>query len=995
MLLLALLLAQQPAPDPTGYWQQDVAYEITARLDEPTGVLAGTETIRYRNNAPDTLATFSLHLHLNAFRPGSRWADADSAAGIRRFNDLRDPDYAFNHVRDVRIGGQAVEPIYPYAPDSTVVRFVLPRPLAPGESVTVELEWDARPSTLPRRQGRRGRRFDFAQWYPQVVVYDRRGWAEHPLYPAGEFYGEFARYRVDLDVAADQVVGATGVPVCGDPGWERANRRPSRPVDYRRDAYGSAAASAGACEAPAPGRKRVRWEAERVHHFALSLNPEYRYEGGGYGNAAVHVLYTPGDEATWGNGIALERTERALAWLDRLFGPFGWPQLTNLHRIEGGGTEFPMMVMAGGPDQGLIVHEVGHNYVQGLLANNEWREGWLDEGFTTFQSTWFWEVMGRPTTYHRNEANLLLLELEGEVEPPSRPAELYRDFGSYNVAINTRGELFFHQLRHIVGDATMVRILRTFYERWRFRHVDEQAFRQVAEEVSKRDLSTLFAQWLHTTVPYDYAVGQVKTGRVRGQGEPAWVTHVEVRRKAPGVYPVDVAVYAENDTGVVRAVGEAEREWVEVLTVGRPRMVEIDPAVRSHDWNMLNNRAVIGAWLPRTLAPPPGTDFYFHPYFSTRVRRERMTIGLHPTLWYNEGAGLTFGVRSRDDYLGRFEQNVTLVSYGSGWGVDDDPRDVDFFLRARNPVWLRAPHTRQTLDVYNIEGRFGAHAAVEWSRGPRSGGPAWSFGAGVQWVQPDDFRYLDRGLYDDVGTVETQLSAGVTRGTGAWHVGLRATAAGGLAYNREGLTASGRSHLDPFYGRATLEATARRSLGPRLGVGIRLFAGAAGGDHDAAKQRQIYVQGADPLEVLGNPFLRSRGAPLVGDDFRYHQPGGGGVRGVDPRVSTGGLVAANLELERNLLRRPEARLLRTLSLAAFADLAHGIGGTAQALTGERLRFIGDAGLGIRAGHRIGDTEFLTRFDFPLYMSEPVVAHDRSPGDEDVAFRWTFGLAPAW
>ena len=48
--------------------------------------------------------------------------------------------------------------------------------------------------------------------------------------------------------------------------------------------------------------------------------------------------------------------------------------------------------------QGLIVHEVGHNYVMGLLANNEWREGWLDEGFTTFQSTWFWEVMGRPTT---------------------------------------------------------------------------------------------------------------------------------------------------------------------------------------------------------------------------------------------------------------------------------------------------------------------------------------------------------------------------------------------------------------------------------------------------------------------------------------------------------------------------------------------------------------------------------------------------------------------
>ena len=109
----------------------------------------------------------------------------------RRFNDLQDPEFGFNHVRNVRIQGQSVAPIYPFAPDSTIVRFVLPAPLAPGDSISVNMDWDARPSTLPRRQGRRGGAFDFAQWYPRVVVYDRFGWEEHPLYPAGEFYGEF------------------------------------------------------------------------------------------------------------------------------------------------------------------------------------------------------------------------------------------------------------------------------------------------------------------------------------------------------------------------------------------------------------------------------------------------------------------------------------------------------------------------------------------------------------------------------------------------------------------------------------------------------------------------------------------------------------------------------------------------------------------------------------------------------------------------------------
>ncbi|HEX6104647.1 MAG TPA: M1 family metallopeptidase [Gemmatimonadales bacterium] len=996
MIVLALLALQQPAVRaPLPYWQQEVAYEITARLDEPSGVLGGTQRIRYRNNSPDTLVTFALHLHLNAFRPGSRWSDADSVEGIRRFNDLRDPDFAFNHVRDVRIMGEPAEPVYPFAPDSTVVRFLLPRALAPGDSMTVDLAWDARPSTLPRRQGRRGRRFDFAQWYPKVAVYDRRGWAEHPLYPAGEFYGEFARYTVDLDVPEDQVIGATGVPVCGDPGWERVNRHPARPVDYRRDYYGTAGTAAGACDGAEPGRKRVRWQAEQVHHFALSLNPDYRYEGGRFGDVAVHVLYAPGDETTWGNGVAVERTERALAWLHELFGPFGWPQITNLHRIEGGGTEFPMVVMNGSADQGLIVHEVGHNYAMGLLANNEWREGWLDEGLTTFQNTWFWEVMGRPTTYYRNEANLLLLDLEGESEPPSKPAESYRDFTSYNVAISTRGELFFHQLRHIVGDAVMHRILRTFYDRWKYRHVDETAFRLTAEEVANRDLSTFFAQWLHTTVLYDYAVGEVETRRVPGEGEPAWITRVEVRRKAPGVFPVDVAVYAEADTGLARAEGEAEREWVEVLTLGRPRRVEIDPGVRSHDWNMLNNRKVLGFSLPASLAPAPGADFYFHPYFSTRVRRERMTVGLHPTLWYNEAGGLTLGVRSRDDYLGRFEQNVTLLSYGTGVGVERDVRDLDFFVRARNPVFLRAPHTSQTLDLYRVEGRFGATARVERARPARTaGGPAVTAGLGVQWVQPDEFRYLDRGRYDDVGTIEAQLSGGVTAGR-EWRVGIRAAVAGGLAYNRDGLAASGRGDLDQFYFRGTLEAAARRPLDRHLGLGVRLFAGAAGWEHDAAKQRQIYFQGADPLELLGNPFLRSRGALLVGDDFRYHAPGGAGVRGIDPRLSTGALVALNLELDRTLMRRPEGRLFSRVSVAAFGDLAHAIGGAPQPLTGERIRWLGDAGVGLRADHRIGDTPFVTRLDFPLFVSEPALAQDRKDGDDDVAFRWTFGFQPAF
>ena len=656
-----------------------------------------------------------------------------------------------------------------------------------------------------------------------------------------------------------------------------------------------------------------------------------------------------------------------------------------------------MMIHDGSADQGLIVHELGHNYTMGLLANNEWREGWLDEGFTSFQTTWFWEVMGKPSTYAGDEADILQLDLDGLSEPPSLVAEKYRDFVSYNIAIYTRGELFFHQLREIVGDETMHRILRTFYDRWKYKHVDEAAFRAVAEEVSGQDLSQLFAQWLHGTDLYDYAVGRVKARRIAAMrdGTPGWATRIEVKRKAPGQIPVDVAVIADADTGVVRTDGLATREWVEVETKTRPREVIVDPRVRTHDWNMLNNRRPLRFSLARLFVPLPGTDVYLHRYFSTRSRRDRLTMGIQPTVWYNDAGGVTLGVRVRDDYFGRFEQNVSWISQSTGWGSDVGVTDPDFFVRLKNPTYLRAPNLSETFDVFNVEGRYGASLKIERTfREHLTFGPTWTTGLGLRWVHPDDFRYLDPGFYENVGTVELAMTGGVTLKQGAWQLAARSSLGGGLAYNRDGLAASGRADLDPFYFRGTLEGSARRPLGRRFAVAARLYAGVAGGNEEAPKQRQIYLQGADPLEQLGNPFLRSRGALLVGEDFRYQMPGGAGLRGIDPRVSTGAVVALNLELERTMVARPNAKLFNRVSLAAFTDLGQEIGGSAQPLTGDRIRFLADGGVGLRIEHRLGDTRFVTRFDLPIFVSDPLLAQDRAPGDDRLAFRWLFSFQPA-
>ena len=121
-------------------------------------------------------------------------------------------------------------------------------------------------------------------------------------------------------------MGATGVPVCGDPGWERRQPGRRRAVEYGRDAYrrrcwARAGAGPRRCAfsgfgaALAAGDKRVLWYARVGAHFALSMNPDYRYEGGRFGQDADPRALPPGDEKSWGGGVGVQRTAIALDWL--------------------------------------------------------------------------------------------------------------------------------------------------------------------------------------------------------------------------------------------------------------------------------------------------------------------------------------------------------------------------------------------------------------------------------------------------------------------------------------------------------------------------------------------------------------------------------------------------------------------------------------------------------------------------------------------------------
>ncbi len=623
--------------DTTGYWQQRADYTIVATLDERAQAVRASGTLRYVNRSPDTLRELWLHQHLNAFRPGSRWSDADEREGRTRFQRLRDPDFAYERFTAApRVNGVSVAPEYPLAPDSTVVRLALPAPLAPGDSLAVQFAWEARPATLPRRQGRRGRSYDFAQWYPKVAVYDRGGWRPNALVPAGEFYGEFGTFDVTLVLPDDQVVGATGVPVSGDPGWARVAAPGSPPPRLAAGAY------PGLPPAPAvtvpPGHRAVRFVARDVHHFAWSASPGFQYEGAVYvrqasgwrfpvwDTVAVHALYRADAEhdcavatraepdsarrraaeracvaasrTQWEGGRAIGYGLATLRWLEALYGAYPYPQLTMLKRLDGGGTEFPMMMQNGAASLGLTLHEGGHIYSYGILANNEWQSGWMDEGLTSYQTALQsgavrvllaarLEAANEPDpsaprdpelgalrrTLDQGAERLAAQVRRGLAQPIGTRADRFASFTVYNDMVYTRAQAMYQALHDVLGEEDFQAFLRDYYARWAFRHVDRWAMQGSAERVSGKRLGWFFDQWVDRVGAIDYAL---RAPVVRRDGD-GWTVTVRLERVGEYRHPMPVGVRTARGWTVVRSDPARDRQEVRIRVAERPDAVWLDP----------------------------------------------------------------------------------------------------------------------------------------------------------------------------------------------------------------------------------------------------------------------------------------------------------------------------------------------------------------------------------------------------------------------------------
>jgi hypothetical protein len=154
------------------------------------------------------------------------------------------------------------------------------------------------------------------------------------------------------------------------------------------------------------------------------------------------------------------------------------------------------------------------------VGNNEFEEAWLDEGLNSYSTG---KVM--ETVYGADRSMVELLGLRiGEADvlrvinsPEAKYNRIlarawdYVPSGEYGFYSYQKPELMLRTLEGLLGRQTMARVMRTYHERWRFRHPRSDDFFAVASEVAGQDLTWFFDQIVRGTGTVDYDIGSAMT----------------------------------------------------------------------------------------------------------------------------------------------------------------------------------------------------------------------------------------------------------------------------------------------------------------------------------------------------------------------------------------------------------------------------------------------------------------------------------------------------
>ena len=528
--VLTLLLFAASFQSHAQYWQQAVDYTMEVSLDTETANYSGTQSLVYTNNSPETLYKVFYHLYFNAFQPGSEMAIRlkNSPDRNTRFkvdlDSLTKEQQGFLNVSNLTQDGMAVKTVN----SETILEVLLNEPIPPGGSSTFKLEFEGHVPDVIRRAGKNsaeGVAFSMAQWYPKMAEYDVEGWNADP-YTGREFHGVWGDFDVKITLDKEFMVAASGYLQNADEiGKGYSDRKKAKSK-----------------------KGKITWHfvAPQVHDFTWAADPEYIHDTHpGPDGVTLHFFYKNNPEIIDNWKKLQPHTAQMMAYYNEKIGPYPYKQYSVVQGGDGGMEYAMLTLITGGRSYnslfGVTAHELAHSWFQHVLATNETKHEWMDEGFTSFISS----LAGNEILEQNREFPLegsyrgyFQLAASGGEMPQSTNANRFYHNYAYERSAYSKGSVFLGQLGYIIGFEKLFETLQTYYAEWKFKHPLPNDFRRIAERVSGLHLQWYLTDWTQTTNKIDYALSEVK--------ENGATTILQLERKEAMPMPLEILVVLKN-----------------------------------------------------------------------------------------------------------------------------------------------------------------------------------------------------------------------------------------------------------------------------------------------------------------------------------------------------------------------------------------------------------------------------------------------------------------
>ncbi|MFH6986580.1 M1 family metallopeptidase [Flavobacterium collinsii] len=525
------------------YWQQHVDYKMEVSMDVKNYQYKGKQELVYTNNSPDTLRKVFYHLFLNAFQPGSEMdarlhtikdPDGRMVSKVKgadgketkqsRIETLKPNEIGYLKISDFKQDGVSAQTRV----SGTILEVTLAKPILPNSKTTFTLDFDGQVPVQVRRTGRNnseGVELSMSQWYPKLAEFDFEGWHADP-YIAREFHGVWGNFDVKITIDKEYTIGGSG---------------------YLQDKnqIGHGYEDAGVTVTYPKKTKTLTWHfiAPNVHDFTWAADKEYTHDiVKGPNDVDLHFFYknNPKTTANWKQLEPL--MVKVMDYYNHRVGAYPYKQYSFIQGGDGG-MEYAMctLMLGNGTLEGILgtaTHELGHSWFQHILASNESKHPWMDEGFTTYiEDSALNELKGDKKEVNPFEGNYKAyysLVNSGKEQPQTTHGDRYDENRPYSISSYVKGSLFLSQLEYVIGKDNVDATLKRYFNDFKFKHPTPNDIKRSAERVSGAELDWYLIDWTGTTNTIDYGIKDVS--------DNAGKTNITLERIGRMPMPIDLKV---------------------------------------------------------------------------------------------------------------------------------------------------------------------------------------------------------------------------------------------------------------------------------------------------------------------------------------------------------------------------------------------------------------------------------------------------------------------